>query len=143
MTNEADRLREILRILERKLGLLDDSVKSCCGVTLSQCHTLVEIGLAVSLSLNDLAGLLDLDKSTTSRAVDQLVRRGFASRQADPASRRHILIGLSPAGQVLFDGIETEMQHYYHQIMENIPAAQRLQVIDSLQLLAAAVTKVG
>jgi hypothetical protein len=37
-------LREVIRLLERKLGLLDELEASCCGVTFSQCHAVVEIG---------------------------------------------------------------------------------------------------
>lgn len=142
MNQNINRLREVLRLLERRLGIIDDSAKSCCGVTLAQCHTLVEIGRAVSLTLNDLAALLDLDKSTVSRAVDQLVRRDLASRQQDPANRRNVLIRLTSAGQTLFDSIETDMHHYYSSILENIPPAKHGQIIESLQILADAAAKV-
>ena len=143
MEHQTRQLRETLRQLERRLGLIDDSIKTCCGITLSQCHALVEIGRSSSLSLNDLAALLDLDKSTASRAVDHLVRRGLVSRQPSPASRRHILLGLSEPGEKLFASIESDMHQYYDQVLEQIPAAKRSQVIDSLQILTEAVTKAG
>ncbi|HBF35883.1 MAG TPA: MarR family transcriptional regulator, partial [Firmicutes bacterium] len=71
--NKSDVLREIVRILERKLGVLDDLQSSCCGVTFAQCHAIVEIGRARKISLNDLADILGLDKSTMSRTINNLV----------------------------------------------------------------------
>lgn len=37
-------LRELIRILVRDLGILEKSDGSCCGVTITQCHAIVEIG---------------------------------------------------------------------------------------------------
>lgn len=135
-------LRELLRILERKLGLIDDSTQSCCGITLAQCHALVEIGRAMNLSLNDLSLLLDLDKSTTSRTVDNLVRQKYVRRQTDPTNRRCVVIELTSAGQELFRGIENDMSHYYQTVMTHIPENKRAQVVESLQILVNAVEQV-
>lgn len=88
--SESDKLREIIRILERKLGILDDLQSSCCGVTFAQCHAIVEIGRASecssaqSISLNDLAEILGLDKSTMSRTINNLVNNGLVERAIDP-----------------------------------------------------------
>jgi DNA-binding MarR family transcriptional regulator len=142
MDPDVSRLREALRLLERMLGIIDDSARSCCGVSFAQCHHLVEIGRASTVSLNDLAALLDLDKSTVSRTVDQLVRQGLANRQPDPASRRNVRISLTPAGRDLFSGIEADMQDYYSRILENIPAAKHGPIIEGLQMLADAAAKV-
>ena len=58
--NDERQLRELVRLLERKLGYLKDSEFTCCGVSLAQCHAMVEIGRANGLSLGNLAELLDL-----------------------------------------------------------------------------------
>jgi hypothetical protein len=45
-TQKIRKLREKLRILEREsMGALDQE-QACCGLTLSQCHTVMEIGLS-------------------------------------------------------------------------------------------------
>jgi hypothetical protein len=45
MENQASKyLRELIRVLVRNLGILEKSDASCCGVTISQCHAIVEIG---------------------------------------------------------------------------------------------------
>ncbi len=142
MKEESGELRELLRILERRLGMIDDSTKSCCGVTLGQCHALVEIGRASSLSLNELAEILDLDKSTTSRTVEHLVRRSLARRQLDPANRRCVVIELTDGGQELFQSIESSMNAWFSQVLAQIPSGKLAQVMESLQILNASIAAI-
>jgi DNA-binding MarR family transcriptional regulator len=141
LTEQSMMLREILRQLERRLGLIDDSTKSCCGISLAQCHALVEIGRASDISLNSLASLLNLDKSTTSRSVDHLVRHQFAQRKTDHDNRRRISICLTPAGQRLFCRIEDDMARYYAAVAGQIEPDRRVQVIESLGILLDAIEK--
>jgi DNA-binding MarR family transcriptional regulator len=98
-SNGSGRLREAVRILERKLGLLDDLQSECCGVTFAQCHAIVEIGRAGSISLNDLAEILSLDKSTMSRTINNLVTTDLATREIDPKDRRYVMIQLTASGR--------------------------------------------
>jgi DNA-binding MarR family transcriptional regulator len=139
--NKSDVLREIVRILERKLGVLDDLQSSCCGVTFAQCHAIVEIGRARKISLNDLADILGLDKSTMSRTINNLVENDLAARELDPEDRRYITIQLTAQGMQSFQEIETGMGAYFIQIYQSIPEAKRDQVIDSLHLLVRALAE--
>ena len=134
-TDMAGQLREIVRLMERKLGILEDGELACCGLTLSQCHALVEIGRAGSLSLNELAKLLTLDNSTMSRTVNNLVNRKMAKRELDPNDRRYVTIQLTAAGKKLFTGIEENMERCYLQVTRAIPEDKREQVLNSLQIL--------
>ena len=132
------RLRECVRLLTKKLGLLEKSESSCCGVTLSQCHAIVEIGRAGSISVNDLANMLGLDKSTMSRAVNSLVEQHLANREPDPADRRYMIVEVTEAGRALFLDIEARMERYYHLVYDSLPADKRRQVLESLELLVEA-----
>lgn len=136
---ESRQLRELIRMLERKLGVLEDGEMACCGISMAQCHALVEIGRAGSLSLVDLAKLLNLDNSTISRTVNNLVNNGIAERELDPNDRRYITIRLTQEGLERFQGIESGMGEYFMQIYDAIPAERRAQVLESLQILLKAV----
>lgn len=48
---KSKQLREMIRIFERKLGVLGNCQSDCCGITLAQCHALVEIGRSRKISL--------------------------------------------------------------------------------------------
>lgn len=138
MINWQKELRESIRILERKLGVLNDSELSCCKVTFAQCHAIVEIGRAGNISLIDLASLLNLDNSTMSRTVNNLVNGGYLKREPDPADRRYIVITLTESGKDLFKNIESSMDQKYAAVCNCIPEEKRAQVLDSLKLLSEA-----
>lgn len=136
-------LRELIRMLERKLGVLEMSEVSCCGVTFAQCHAIVEIGRTGSISLIDLSEALNLDNSTMSRTVNNLVVAGLVERQTDPKDRRYVTIHLTGKGKEVFDTIEGSMQAYFKKIYEGIPEEKRAQVLDSLKILLEAIGKSG
>lgn len=134
----SSQLREQVRLLERRLGILNDAETACCGVTLAQCHALVEIGHAGSLSLNSLADSLGLDSSTTSRTVQQLVQGGRVLREAGTEDRRTVVIRLTEAGEREFEQIEGSMNREFERILLAIPENRRMQVVESLELLLKA-----
>jgi len=133
--NQAELLRENLRLLVRKLGILEREGALCCDITLSQCHTIVEIGRSGGMSINMLAEILGLDKSTVSRSVDKLVDDEIVVRDIDPQDRRYINLHLSKKGQSLFTEVESRMAVYFESVIADIPAGKREQVVESLQYL--------
>ena len=138
---EVKQLRELIRVLERKLGILEDSEMSCCGLTLAQCHALVEIGRAKQISLIDLSNTIGLDTSTMSRTVNNLVTKKMAKRELDPSDRRYITIRLTTAGSLSFREIETSMETYFQKIYESIAEKDRQMVLESLSILLNAIVE--
>jgi DNA-binding MarR family transcriptional regulator len=141
--NQASKLRETLRLVVRRLGLLERSEASGCGITMAQCHVIVELGRSEKLSLNDLAELLKLDKSTVSRSVDNLVSMGLVRRETAAADRRYVTLALSEKGVRVFAHLEKRMETYFADIVDCLPADKRGQVLDSLALLAEAIKSPG
>ncbi len=134
------RLRESIRHLEQKMGVLEGDRFACCGIaSLAQCHALVEIGRSGRLSLAELAALLNLDTSTMSRTVEKLVKGKLAKREPDENDRRYVRIGLTTRGRELYNIIEDEMKKYYDKVLSDIPEGKREQVLESLELLLEAV----
>lgn len=134
-------LRELIRVLVRNLGILEKGESSCCGATISNCHAIVEIGREEEISLNELSELLNLDNSTMSRTVNNLVKQGFVIRDIHSEDRRYVKIKLTDEGHKVFKTIETSMEAYYKNILNSIPEDKREQVLDSLILLVSAVEK--
>ncbi len=139
--NESGVLREWIRILVRNLGVLEKNDASCCCVTLTQCHAIVEIGRKEKISLIDLAKILGLDKSTMSRTVNNLVDSGLAVRDLDSGNRRYVVIRLTDKGKKVFLSTENTMERYYADILGAIPESKREQVLESLQILTDAIRK--
>lgn len=135
---QAEILREMVRTLIRKLGILERSEAACCDMTLSQCNVIVEVGRASTLSVNQLAEKLGLDKSTVSRSVDKLVADDLLIRKEDQTDRRFNVICLSPAGEKTFTDLESRMNQYFTDLINNIPSHKREQALEGLRALVGA-----
>jgi len=107
---------------------------------MSQCHALVEIGRAKSISLIRLSELLNLDNSTMSRTVNNLVNKGLSERELDPNDRRYVTIKLTESGIKAFNEIEDDMNRYYENVFGKIPSEKREQVLESMDILLKAIT---
>lgn len=136
-----DLLRSLMRALDKNIGALEKTQLACCGATIGQCHAVMEIGLAGQISLIDLANVLNLDKSTMSRTVNNLVTDEWIERITDPENRRYVKLMLSRKGQVLHEQISSALNAYFGNIMIDIPENKREQVAESLKLLIHALNK--
>ncbi len=133
--------RETMRQLQRVLSWQSKSDAACCGITLAQCHVLMEIGKASKISIVDLALILGLDKSTLSRTIDGMVEIGLVERLSNPEDRRYLKLTLTEQGKNLFDSINCTFDQYYQDVFAAIPPEKHQQVAESLSLLAGAITE--
>lgn len=111
-----ERLEEDTAELHRALGELvrvyqfRDRDRICCyDVSVTQCYALEATVLEGPLSLNELAARLYLDKSTASRVVDALERKGYVERRASPTDRRALRLVATDAGRELHARIEADV----------------------------------
>ncbi|GKX66235.1 MarR family winged helix-turn-helix transcriptional regulator [Inconstantimicrobium mannanitabidum] len=133
--------RELIRMLERKLGLLNKQDSCCLEVSLAQCHALVEIGRAKNISLKDLANLINLDISTMSRTVDSLVKKDFVFRMTSETDRRSVDIKLTEKGLILFNDIESKMNDKFKSIFNQIALEDQITVFKGLNIIIDALEK--
>jgi DNA-binding MarR family transcriptional regulator len=131
--------REKLRRFEREIGWQLKNDTECCGVTLAQCHILVEIGNTGEMSIVDLAAVLGLDTSTLSRHINGMVNVGLANRVLNPNDRRYVSITLTEQGQKVYRSIEDICNAKYAKIFESIPQEKYQQVLEGFNLLVDAV----
>lgn len=87
-----------------------DRDRICChDISVTQCHALealAERGPQRSLALAD---ALRLDKSTTTRVVDALVRKGYVERAPDPDDARAVSLKITRSGRGLYEKIHREL----------------------------------
>ena len=133
--------RELIRILERKLGLLNKQDGCCSEISLAQCHALVEIGRSETISLKELSNILGLDISTMSRTVESLVKKEFVFRAPSEKDRRSIDIKLTDKGLTLFRDIESKMDEKFKNNFNQISIDDQLTVFNGLNIIIEALTK--
>ena len=130
--------RRNLRVLEREVELSLASETGCCGVTLAQCHLLLEVDARGRTSVTELAGVLELDKSTLSRTVDAMYKAGLLSRETDPANRRQQIIRLSVKGKERADAINGLCDDSYARLLDLIAEERRRLVVEAVADLGKA-----
>lgn len=136
--NDIRLFREAMRQLQRSLSWQWKSDASCCGITVAQCHALLEIGKRGKITLVDLAAVLGLDTSTLSRTIDGMVKSGLVERQANPKDRRCLNIVLTRRGKTVFNDVNCTFDSFYAEIFAGIPAEKQAQIAESIDLLAGA-----
>ena len=109
-----------LRLFERAIERLNQS-NCCLGINTPQCHTIMEIGLAHPLSVNELADKMNLDKSTVSRQVEKLVQKGIVERVTAAADRRRVHISLTPKGKDIYTTMNQSMNESLIAAFQSIP----------------------
>jgi len=124
-------LREVARLHVRaqRAALAGD------GATATACTILTELGRGPSVTLAQLARRLRLDKSWTSRAVDQLVGDGLVTKAEGAGDRRTVALSLTRAGRAQHDRIERLLNDQVARVIERVPPAQRATVARALVAL--------
>lgn len=141
MTKQDDskQLLELVRRFERKIEMIEEVAFSCCNITIAQSNALLEIGRNISISLNDLSKLLNLENSTMSRTVNNLVNNQLVKREIDSLDRRYISISLTEKGYKLYKIIEDNISKYFDKVYQDIPENKRMQVLESLEVLLSVI----
>jgi DNA-binding MarR family transcriptional regulator len=73
------------------------------AVTMPQAKVVYLLAAAGELHMSELVTRLGVSLSTVSGLVDRVVDHGLATRREDPADRRQVLVGLTPAGTDFID----------------------------------------
>jgi DNA-binding MarR family transcriptional regulator len=135
-----DALSELVRIYQFR-----DRDRICChDISVTQCYALEALVRRGPSGLNELAAELYLDKSTASRVVGALERKGYLRRAAHPEDGRAIVLTITSSGRRLCDRIRTDLVAEARQILEDIePGVRRGTARLLLRLARAAAARSG
>ena len=93
-----------LRMLGRVVTALYDDALRPHGLRVSQLSILTALGWSRGLRPSDLARLLHMDKSTVTRDVKRLLKRGWLEQVRGDDARTHTLI-LTEAGDAMLEKV--------------------------------------
>ncbi|WP_067984588.1 MarR family winged helix-turn-helix transcriptional regulator [Neptuniibacter pectenicola] len=105
----AEALYEAVNQLIRVHQFRDRDYICSHDVSVAQCYALETLIKRGPLRLQALADEMYLDKSTTSRVVDSLLRKEYVLKLLDPADQRAIQLSLTPAGEALYHTIHQDL----------------------------------
>src|ERR671922_2698266 len=113
MSQELDRqakeLHETLTEFVRLYQFRDRDRICCHDVSVTQCYALETLVQHGPMRVNALAERLFLDKSTTSRVVNTLVRKGYVEQRADISDGRATTLHATRQGQRLYARIAEDL----------------------------------
>ncbi len=123
-TKYIEKFRETLLIFEKEI-FIQNSASCCNGVSLAQCHTLLEIEKNSQISISELADNLSLDKSTVSRTVDGLVNISLIDRVIPKENRRKALLNLTKNGSDMCCTINDTNNSYLQNALKDFTSQEQ------------------
>ncbi|MEU5878800.1 MarR family transcriptional regulator [Spirillospora sp. NPDC047279] len=132
-------LQEHMVALIRAFGLHKPD-RTPCGVPVpvSEAHALMELARVPHLAQYELGERLDLEKSTVSRLVGQLHRRGWLRREQAADDARISLLSLTDEGRHTAAQLAAARSRRFARLLEGIPADRHADVLHALRQLAEA-----
>jgi len=115
-----------------------DRDRICChDISVTQCYALETLAEQGPMRLGALADRLFLDKSTTSRVVGSLVKKGYVVQQAE-ADRRATALEATPRGRRLCARITVDLVAQQKQLLQDLEPSVREGVVRVIRGLARA-----
>lgn len=116
-----------------------DRDRICChDISVTQCYALEALKRDGPMRLNDLANRLFLDKSTSSRVLAALVRKGYAERMMDLTDGRAISVRITTKGQRLYNRIHDDLVRQQTKMIADLPPEARRAAIEVISRFARA-----
>ena len=128
------KLVRVFQLFER------DQIKTH-GFTTSQCYTILELYKSTSLTMNELSEKMNLNSSTMTRVLDNMVRDKYISRDKSEFDRRIVIVSLTDTGKEAAKNLDITVKEYYKKIIANIPKGQVEEVLKSVNILQNAFEK--
>jgi len=98
LDRQVSELRDQSRLMIRALGFLEERFEQY-GCTAAQCHALTELGLRGRVTSAELAAILEVDRSTISRAIRPLLDDALVEIVPDPEDSRSKPLQLTASGR--------------------------------------------
>ncbi len=108
--HDLESLSDLIIEFYEKLSSWEQAVVRDSPITLAQTHTLEILGQQSPLRMKELAATMGVTTGTLTVTVDRLEKQGFVARIPHETDRRSILVGLTEAGQTLFQ------EHHAHHL---------------------------
>lgn len=138
----AERLHAALMELVRLAGAFQpEGTVPGEEVSTSQTFALHELDVAGPMSQRDLAQRLYLDKSTVSRMVADLERKGLVERERDPGNRRLYRLRITDRGSAAHARIGAHFHRHYLRWMAAMTPSERDALVVGLPALVRAIRR--
>ena len=140
LLNDAKALHKALSELVRVYQFRDRKNIYYYDVSVTQCHALGVLIKQSPITLNKLAKGLYLDKSTTSRVIDSLEKKGYVKRITDLKDARAKILEVTQKGRNLHIQIENDLINEVKQLIDDLDPDIRQVTISLISRLTKSAT---
>ena len=127
-------------------GGLSQVMRCCCrdeafceGVTFHQFMILDAAAKAKELQMSDLHKLLSVEKSTTTRLVNPLIKKGLLQRDKAEHDSRAVKLTLTKEGKETHKKVLICLTNFFQRVLGNIAADKRTDVLRSVKIFIEAI----
>lgn len=111
------------------------------AVPVAEAHALMDLARVGAMSHGQLAGRLQLEKSTVSRIVRQLERRRWIERDRARHDRRIVFVRLTKRGEAAARNLAQARRGTFSRLLAAIPHGKRAAVVGMLSTLVGALER--
>jgi DNA-binding MarR family transcriptional regulator len=126
-------LRSNVQKFVRLFGLLEQNVTPCgFPLSLSQVFAMQELEKG-TMSVTELASRLELERSSVSRLVDELVRGEFVSRDINESNRREMILSLTEKGTRTIQQVRQQSLSFYQSVLGSLSNTDQTLIIEGFK----------
>jgi len=141
LTRHARDLHNAVSELVRVYQFRDRKCIFYYDVSVTQCYAISALLRLGPTTLNALAADLYLDKSTASRVIDSLERKGYVSRVVDSEDARALSLEVTARGRALHKRIIRDLVDEMKALIQNLDPAVRAATTSLVARLADAASQ--
>ena len=138
LERDATALQSAVADLVRVYQFRDRDSICCHDISVTQCYALETLVDHGPLRLGALADRLFLDKSTTSRVIGALVKKGYVEQQVEASDRRASALHATSSGRRLCARITEDLVKQQKQLLQDLEPDVREAVVRVIRGLARA-----
>ena len=141
LTIKCRELFEVITNLDREIRCCSRNEAICQDVTFHQFIILDAVAKKRELSLAELHGILSVEKSTTTRLVNPLIRKGLLKRDRAEHDSRAAKLTLTEEGMETYRKVWECLGGFFKNITRNIPEDRQEKVLEAVKVFTAAMRK--
>jgi DNA-binding MarR family transcriptional regulator len=110
------------------------------GLNLPKWRALSVISRLSGCTMNELAELTTIDRTTLTRTADQLIEAGLVARCGQPSDRRIVRLEMTEKGEATFGKALVEMRRFNRQALEGVAQKDQDHLRATLRTVLANIT---
>lgn len=122
--NQILKIRDFNRHYTQALGILNKNIFNV-NLTWPEGRILIEIGLNKYTTPKAISSNLHMDKSYTSRIINNLVKKNIVTKTQSPEDKRSVQIQLTDHGLQVFNAVNESSNKQVESLLSHLSASQK------------------